>query len=117
MGDSEYMRGYIDGLKGRQDKKAVTYAREINPEKLDYSLSGKEKAKYATDRNWGEFSTFLEDAQRNDCSAVAVAFPEVLGDNYFDVMVMLSLIAKHRLVLGIAGVSPFIELKGGGETK
>lgn len=106
---TEYQRGYLDGLKDKPKRKAATMVREVKPELLDYPVAMRDlKTAYASPRNWGETRKFLDEAKKGGCEVVCVAFPEVFGDNYMDVISMLSLIAEYGLHIAVVGKSPFL---------
>ncbi|MBA7651776.1 hypothetical protein ES703_59596 [subsurface metagenome] len=106
---TEYQRGYLDGLKDQPKRRAATMLREIKPELLDYPVAMRGlKTAYASPRDWGETRKFLDEAKKGGCEVVCVAFPEVFGDNYMDVMSLLSLIADYGLHIAVVGKSPFL---------
>ncbi len=85
-----------------EKKKAVLYAREVpepgpDPERFIYLL----------DKSDG-----LEKALGADADVLVVSFPEVLGDNYTELVINLGRIAASGKSLGITKASPWL-LKGG----
>ncbi len=85
-----------------EKKKAVLYAREVpepepDPERFVYLLD-----------KWDG----LEKALGADADVLVVAFPEVLGDTYTELVINLGRIAESGKSLGITKGSPWL-LKGG----
>ncbi len=85
-----------------EKKKAVLYAREVpepgpDPERFIYLLD-----------KWDG----LEKALGADADVLVVAFPEVLGDTYTELVINLGRIAESGKSLGITKGSPWL-LKGG----
>ncbi len=81
-----------------EKKKAVLYAREVphpgpDPERFIY-LSDK----------WDGLSKALD----ADADLVAVSFPEVLGDNYTELVINLGRIAESGKSLAIMKPSPWL---------
>jgi len=106
---SEYQKGYLDGLKDKPERKAVIMLRGIKPELLDYPVAMRDlKTAYASPRDWSETRKFLDEAKKGGCEVLCVAFPEVFGNNYMDVISLLSLIAEYGLHIAIVGKSPFL---------
>ena len=73
------------------------YARELAPTEPD-----PEPSLYLPDKREG-----LEKALASDVEVVAVAFPEVLGDHFTELIVNLGKIAESGKRLQIVGPSPF----------
>ena len=76
------------------------YAREVAPTEPD-----PEPSLYLID-NWDE----LEKALESDVQVVAVAFPEVLGDHFTELIVNLGKIAESGKRLQIVAPSPFLRM-------
>ena len=55
------------------------------------------------DSKFREFDGMLDDAKMGKLDAVLISHPEVLGDNYEELIENLSRIAEAGLLLGIAG--------------
>jgi len=88
--------------KARRKGKAVIYARDIPqslPEIRDLYFAEK----------WSHFD---EDISLPGVEAVYVAFPDVLGDYYIELLVNLSKIAALGLTLRIGRPSPLIKQMG-----
>ncbi|GAI21549.1 unnamed protein product, partial [marine sediment metagenome] len=66
------------------------------------------KTAYASSREWDKVRKFFNEAKKDGCEIIVVAFPEVLGDNYLDFVACLSLVAEYGLSISIAGKSPFL---------
>lgn len=81
-------------------KQAVLYAREVPKGDQLYS----EPAYLYPTEKWAK----LREALREEADAICIAFPEVLGDNYFEIMANLSLLSTSGKQLLIAKSSPFI---------
>ena len=79
----------------------VLYAREVAPTEPDT-----EPSLYLQDK-WDE----LEKALGSDAEVVAVAFPEVLGDHFTELVVNLGKIAESGKKLQIVGPSPFLRMQ------
>jgi len=106
---TEYQKGYLDGLKDKPKKKAAVIIRDIKPELLAYPADMRDlKTAYAIPRDWGKLRKHLSDSKEGGCEIVMIAFPEILGDNYIDVVCYLSLIAESGLFVAIAKKSPFL---------
>ena len=106
---TEYQRGYLDGLKDKPMRKAATLLRDIKPELLDYPVAMRGlKTAYASPRDWAETRKWLDESKKGGCEFVLVAFPEVFGDNYMDVISLLSLIAEYSMHIAIVRKSPFL---------
>ena len=83
-------------LTNPEKKKAVLYAREVpepDPERFIYLLD-----------KWDG----LEKALGADADALVVAFPEVLGDTYTELVITLGRIAESGKSLGITKTSPWL---------
>lgn len=78
------------------------YAREVQPKQPD-----PEPFLYQT-RKWEH----LEDALASKADAIAVAFPEVMGDTYTELIVNLGKLARSGKMLIIKGSSPFLRELG-----
>jgi hypothetical protein len=50
--------------------------------------------------------TLCEDAASGEFDAVIIAYPEVLGDTYEEMMISLSLLANAKLLVVVTGASP-----------
>ena len=106
---TEYQKGYLDGLKDKPKTKAASLLREIKPGLLDYPVAMRGlKTAYASPRDWSDTRKFLDKSKKGGCEVLCVAFPEVFGDNYMDVISMLSLIAEYGLQVAIVRKSPFL---------
>ena len=77
------------------------YAREVAPTEPD-----PEPSLYLIDKWDG-----LEKALRSEAEVVAVAFPEVLGDHFTELIVNLGKIAESGKRLQIVGASPFLKMQ------
>ena len=82
-----------------QNRPAVGYAREVprppdDVERFVYLLEKWEK---------------LEEALASDAKLLVVAFPEVLGDNYTELLINLGKVAQSRKMLVITRASPFLK--------
>ncbi len=77
------------------------YAREVAPTEPD-----PEPSIYLPDKWDG-----LERALESDAEVVAVAFPEVLGDHFTELVVNLGKIAESGKRLKIVGPSPFLRVQ------
>ena len=53
----------------------------------------------------------LEKALESDAEVVAVAFPEVLGDHFTELVINLSKIAESGKRLQMMGPSPFLRMQ------
>jgi len=104
---TDYQKGYLAGIKDQPKKKAAVFVREIKPELLDYPVLDKKMA-YASPRDWEEIRKFLDESKEDGCEMVCIAFPEALGDNYLDLICLLSLVAEYGFYLSIADKSPFL---------
>ena len=81
-----------------EKKKAVLYVREVpepepDPERFIYILD-----------KWDG----LEKALGTDADVLLVSFPEVLGDNYTELVINLGRIAESGKSLGITRSSPWL---------
>ena len=79
-------------------KKAAIYAREVANVEID-----DEPTMYLLDK-WKDF----DEALRADAEVIAVAFPEVLGDHYGELIINLGKLAESGKTLMISKPSPFI---------
>ena len=96
---SNVIEGHF-GPKKKQRMKAVTYARDFKKtENLPY------EQKFAT------LYTLCEDAASGEFEAVIIAYPEVLGDTYEEMMISLSLLANTGLLVAVAGKSPAVSIQ------
>ena len=77
------------------------YAREVFPSEPD-----PEPVLYLNDKWDG-----LEKALESDAEIVAVAFPEVLGDHFTELIVNLGKIAESGKTLQIMKPSPFLRME------
>ena len=77
------------------------YAREVAPTEPD-----PEPSLYLIDK-WDE----IEKALGSDANVVAVAFPEVLGDHFTELVINLGKIAESGKRLQIMGPSPFLKMQ------
>ncbi len=59
----------------------------------------------AYEQKFANFIQMCEEAKRNDVGAIVVATPEILGDNFDEVIESLSRLADTGLALHIAGRS------------
>ncbi len=80
----------------------VLYAREVASSEPD-----PEPVLYLNDKWEG-----LEEALESDAEVVAVAFPEVLGDHFTELVVNLGKIAESGKKLQIIKPSPFLKMQG-----
>jgi len=83
-------------LTNPEKKKAVLYAREVPEPEAD-----PERFIYLLDKWDG-----LEKALGADADVLVVAFPEVLGDTYTELVINLGRIAESGKSLGITKASP-----------
>ncbi len=81
--------------------KVALYAREVAPTEPD-----PEPSLYLID-TWDG----LEKALESDAEVVAVAFPEVPGDHFSELVVDLGKIAESGKRLQIVGLSPFLRMQ------
>ena len=81
--------------------RVALYAREVAPTEPD-----PEPSLYFQDK-WDE----LEKTLVSDAEIVAVAFPEVLGDHFTELVVNLGKIAESGKRLQIMGPSPFLRMQ------
>ena len=79
------------------EQKAVIFARDVANETED------EPILYLLDK-WKDFDVALQ----AEADVIAVAFPEVLGDHYSELIVNLGKLANSGKALMIAKPSPFI---------
>ena len=93
---SNVIEGYF-GPRKTQRMKAVGYARDFKKAQgLPY------EQKFA-----GLFD-LCESAASGDFTVVIIAYPEVLGDNYEELMLNLSLLSDAGLLVSVACASPGI---------
>jgi hypothetical protein len=91
---SNVIEGHF-GPKKKQRMKAVTYARDFKKtENLPY------EQKFVT------LYTLCEDAASGEFDAVIISYPEVLGDDYEEMMISLSLLANAGLLVVMTSASP-----------
>ncbi len=91
---SNVIEGHF-GPKKKQRMKAVTYVRDFKKtENLPY------EQKFAT------LYTLCEDAASGEFDAVIISYPEVLGDDYEEMMISLSLLANAGLLVVMTSASP-----------
>lgn len=83
------------GAKKQKSMKAAQYTRDI-----DETRQQPYKQKFAS------FHKLCEEATTGEFEMVIVAFPEVLGDNYEELVSNLSRAAAVGLLIAIADVSP-----------
>ena len=83
-----------------EPKKVVLFAREVSPREPD-----REPSLYLPDK-WAN----LDQALETDTDVVAIAFPEVLGDQFTELIVNLGKIADSGKSLRIIKPSPFLKL-------
>ena len=79
------------------------YAREVSPPDPD-----PESFLYRYEM-WEKLHQAIEN---DEVDAVVVAFPEVLGDNYTELVLNLSRIARSGKLLAVTGHSPFLKQVG-----
>lgn len=79
-------------------KKASGYMREVPEPEAD-----PEPMLYMLDK-WGK----LEEALKDDAEILAVAFPEVLGDTYTELIINLGKLASSGKRLAITNPSPWL---------
>ncbi len=82
------------------EKRAVIYAREVA------NVTEDEPIMYLLDK-WGDF----DEALQADADVIAVAFPEVLGDHYAELIINLGKLADSGKALMISKPSPFLVIK------
>ncbi len=58
------------------------------------------------ERKFAALITLCDDAASGEYEAVIIAYPEVLGDSYEEIMINLSLLADAGLLVAVAGASP-----------
>ena len=80
-------------------KKAVIYAREV----ANVDTDDDEPTLYLLDK-WKDF----DEALQAEADVIAVAFPEVLGDHYSELIVNLGKLANNGKTLKILKPSPFM---------
>lgn len=85
-------------------KKAAIYARELP------IYPGDETLGLYYEEKWANFDLLLNGCQR-DVSTLLVACPEILGDDYLELLVNLSKIAKAGLALRIVEPARTIKVK------
>src|SRR5579884_1393538 len=83
------------GPNKQKSMKAAQYTRDIH-----------ETRHQPYGQKFAGFHTLCEEAATGAFDLVIVAFPEVLGDNYEELVSNLSRAAAAGLLLAIAGVSP-----------
>ena len=83
-------------LDGRK-KAAVIFARDVP------NVTEDEPIMYLLDK-WGDFDQALQ----ADADVIAVAFPEVLGDHYSELIINLGKLANSGKALMISKPSPFM---------
>jgi len=91
---SNVIEGYF-GPNKKQCMKAVSYARDF---KTANNLPYEQK--------FAALYILCEDAASGEFEAVIIAYPEVLGDNYKEMTLSLSLLANAGLLVVVAGGSP-----------
>lgn len=95
---SNVIEGYFGPAK-KQRMNAISYVRDFAKTKgLIY------EQKFAT------LFTICDDAASGRFEAVIVAYPETLGDNYEELMMSLSLLAKAGLLVIVASESPAVSI-------
>ena len=85
-------------------KKAMIYARELPIYPPDETLG------VYYEEKWENFDAFLERG-KGDADLLLVACPEILGDDYLELLVNLSKVAKAGLKLMIAKPSHTIKIQ------
>ncbi len=86
--------------------KVVNYARELP------IYPGDEVLGIYYEEKWASFDNLLEQSKGDvDVDMIIVASPEVLGDDYLELLVNLSKLAKADLGLIIAGNARTIKVK------
>jgi|SRR5665213_17041 len=91
---SNVIEGYFGPTK-KQRMMAVSYARDFEKTKnLPY------------EQKFAALFTLCKDAASGEFEAVIVAYPEVLGDTYDEMMISLSLLSNAGLLVVVAGASP-----------
>ena len=80
-----------------EKKAAVIFAREVP------NVTEDEPILYLLDK-WGDF----DEALQADADVIAVAFPEVLGDHYAELIINLGKLADSGKALMISKPSPFM---------
>ena len=93
---SNVIEGYF-GPNKKQRMKAVSYARDF---KTANNLPYEQKFACCSS------TSLCEDAASGEFEAVIIAYPEVLGDNYKEMTLSLSLLANAGLLVVVAGGSP-----------
>ncbi|MGA2253510.1 MAG: hypothetical protein ABSG53_02520 [Thermoguttaceae bacterium] len=97
------MSNVIDGGFGPNKThrmKAVSYVRDFESTR---NLSYEQK--------FASLLTICEDAASGKYEAVIIAYPQVLGDSYEEVMINLQQLAKAGLLVAVAGTSPGIPIQ------
>lgn len=85
-------------------KKAAIYARELP------IYPGDEVLGVYYEEKWQNFDELLNQC-KGHASMLIVACPEILGDDYLELLVNLSKIAKAGLGLGVAGPAKTIKVQ------
>ena len=85
-------------------KKAAIYARELP------IYPGEEILGIYYEEKWANFDALLNRCQ-GDAEILCVACPEILGDDYLELLVNLSKIAKAGLALRVAEPAGTIKVK------
>jgi len=85
-------------------KKAAIYIRELPP------YPGDEVLGIYYEEKWAGFDDLLKCCQ-GDADTLVVASPEILGDDYLELLVNLSKIAEAGLTLTVTGRAKTIEVK------
>ena len=82
-----------------EKKAAVIFARDVQ------NVTEDEPILYLLDK-WGDF----DEALQAEADVIAVAFPEVLGDHYSELIINLSKLANSWKTLMISKPSPFLAI-------
>lgn len=93
-------------MADEEKRKGAIFAREL-PSYTPEEVLGL----YYYDK-WESFDQFLTKCKKENVEALSIAFPEVLGDDYIELLVNLSKIAEANLSLLIAGKSPTTKKMG-----
>ena len=91
---SNVIEGYFGPTK-KQRMKAVSYIRDFEKTK---SLPYEQK--------FSALFTLCKESESGAFEVVIISHPEVLGDNYEEMMMSLSLLATAKLLVAVAGISP-----------
>jgi len=95
---SNVIEGYFGPTK-KQRMKGVSYVRDFqNAHNLPY------EEQFAT------LYALCEDAAAGHFEVVLIAYPEVLGDNYEEMILSLSLLANAGLLVAVTGASPGVSM-------